>query len=520
MLVLVVLAVVVVVLLLGVVYLLAQRTRLTGEALRQQQHDGAQDAAAVEAEARRLLLEAETRHKEALLEAKEEAMRLRAQADAEIRERTSDLQRQERRIAQKEENLDRKADAYEKRERQIAQREQEAEEARARLEQLRAERMQEIERIAGLTAQEARDLLIAEVEREVRDDANRRLHQIEAEYEDTARRRAREIVSTALQRVTSDVTAETTVTVVPIPSEEMKGRIIGREGRNIRTLEQLTGCDLIIDDTPDAVTLSGFDPVRREVARIALSHLVQDGRIHPTRIEEVVEKAKIEVEASLKSIGETGAVDAGVPSLHPELHKLLGRLRYRMAYGQNLLRHSQETAEIGALLAAEVGAEASVVRRAGLLHDVGKAVDHEIEGSHAAIGAEMAKRYGQPPAVVHAIEAHRGEVEPRTVEAILVQIADTLSASRVGARRESLDHYIKRQEELEQLCESFDGVEKAFAIQAGREVRVIVKPDDVDDIGAMRLARDVSKRIEESLEYPGQIKVTVIRERRTTEIAR
>jgi ribonucrease Y len=486
----------------------------------QRRQENAGSSAALEADARRLLAEAETRQKEALLEAKEEAIRLRTQAEAEIRERTADLQRQERRIAQKEENLERKSDAYEKREQQIAQREQEAEEARARLEQLRAERMQEIERIAGLTAAEARDLLVAEVEREVRDDANRRLHQIEAEYEDTARKRAREIVATALQRVTSDVTSETTVTVVPIPSEEMKGRIIGREGRNIRTLEQLTGCDLIIDDTPDAVTLSGFDPVRREVARIALSHLVQDGRIHPTRIEEVVEKAKIEVEASLKGIGETAAVEAGVPSLHPELHKLLGRLRFRMAHGQNLLRHSQETAEIGALLASEVGADASVVRRACLLHDVGKAVDHEVEGGHAQIGAEMAKRYGQPPSVTHAIEAHRNEVEPRTVEAILVQIADTVSASRTGARREALEHYIKRQEELEQLCESFEGVEKAFAIQAGREVRVIVKPDDVDDLGAMRLARDVSRRIEETLEYPGQIKVTVIRERRATEIAR
>lgn len=519
MLVLIVVLAVVAVLAVAALVVALQRTRTTADALQQRQA-GAQEAAATEAQATRLLLEAEARQKDVLLEAREEAIRLRTQAEAEIRERNSELQRQERRIAQKEENLDRKADAFEKRDRAISVREQEADETRAKIDQLRNERLQEIERISQLTAAEARELLITEVEREVRDDANRRLHQIESEYQDTARRRAREILATALQRVTSDVTAETTVSVVPIPSEDMKGRIIGREGRNIRALEQATGCDLIIDDTPDAVTLSGFDPVRREVARIALGHLVQDGRIHPTRIEEVVEKARIEVEASLKNHGETAAVEAGVPSLHPELHKLLGRLRYRMSYGQNMLKHSEEVAQLGAMLASEIGADVSVVRRAGLLHDVGKAMDQEVEGGHAAIGAEMARRYGQPPAVVHAIEAHRDDVEPRTVEAILLQIADALSASRVGARREALDHYIKRQEELEQLCESFEGVAKAYAIQAGREVRIIVKPEDVDDLGAMRLARDVSRRIEESLEYPGQIKVTVVRETRTTEIAR
>jgi len=519
MLVLIIVLAVVAVLALAVTVIALQRAREAAQAARRPETT-APDLAAVEAEARRILLDAETRQKEALLEAKEEAIRLRTQAEVEIRERTAELQKQERRIAQKEENLERRAEAFERRERQLAQREQELEEARARLEQLRQQRLQEIERIAGLTASEARDLLLAEVEREVREDANRRLHQIEAEYAEQAQRRAREIVATALQRITADVTSETTVTVVPIPSEEMKGRIIGREGRNIRTLEQLTGCDLIIDDTPDAVTLSGFDPIRREVARIALTHLVQDGRIHPTRIEEVVEKAKIEVEASLKSTGETAAVEAGVPSLHPELHKLLGRLRYRLSHGQNLLKHSQETAEIGALLASELGADVSVVRRAGLLHDIGKAIDHEVEGSHAQIGAEMARRYGQPAAVVHAIEAHCDEVPPRTIEAILVQVADALSIARPGARREALEHYIKRLEELERLAESFAGVEKAYAIQAGREVRVIVRPEEIDDLGAMRLARDISRKIEESMEYAGQIKVTVVRETRTTEIAR
>lgn len=519
MLVLIIVLAVVAVLALAVTVIALQRAREAAQAARRPE-TAAPDIAAVEAEARRILLDAETRQKEALLEAKEEAIRLRTQAEVEIRERTAELQKQERRIAQKEENLERRAEAFERRERQLAQREQELEEARARLEQLRQQRLQEIERIAGLTANEARDLLLAEVEREVRADANRRLHQIEAEYAEQAQRRAREIVATALQRITADVTSETTVTVVPIPNEEMKGRIIGREGRNIRTLEQLTGCDLIIDDTPDAVTLSGFDPIRREVARIALTHLVQDGRIHPTRIEEVVEKAKIEVEASLKSTGETAAVEAGVPSLHPELHKLLGRLRYRLSHGQNLLKHSQETAEIGALLASELGADVSVVRRAGLLHDIGKAVDHEVEGSHAQIGAEMARRYGQSSAVVHAIEAHCDEVPPRTIEAILVQVADALSIARPGARREALEHYIKRLEELERLAESFHGVAKAYAIQAGREVRVIVKPEEIDDLGAMRLARDISRKIEESMEYAGQIKVTVVRETRTTETAR
>src|SRR5579875_3502193 len=471
MLVLIIVLAVVAVLALAVTVIALQRAREAAQAARRPETT-APDLAAVEAEARRILLDAETRQKEALLEAKEEAIRLRTQAEVEIRERTAELQKQERRIAQKEENLERRAEAFERRERQLAQREQELEEARARLEQLRQQRLQEIERIAGLTASEARDLLLAEVEREVREDANRRLHQIEAEYAEQAQRRAREIVATALQRITADV------------------------------------------------TLSGFDPIRREVARIALTHLVQDGRIHPTRIEEVVEKAKIEVEASLKSTGETAAVEAGVPSLHPELHKLLGRLRYRLSHGQNLLKHSQETAEIGALLASELGADVSVVRRAGLLHDIGKAIDHEVEGSHAQIGAEMARRYGQPAAVVHAIEAHCDEVPPRTIEAILVQVADALSIARPGARREALEHYIKRLEELERLAESFAGVEKAYAIQAGREVRVIVRPEEIDDLGAMRLARDISRKIEESMEYAGQIKVTVVRETRTTEIAR
>src|SRR5579883_361525 len=519
MLVLVIVLAVVAILAFGAVVVVLQRGRANARLIAE--HAAREEAVrAAEDNARRIVSEAETRQKEILLEAKEEAIRLRTQVELELRERTSDLQRQERRIVQKEENLDRKAEAYERRERQLAQREQEAEAARAQLEELRQQRVQEIERIGQLTSAEARELLMSEVEREVREDAIRRLHQIEAEYAEQAQRRAREIVATALQRVTSDVTAETTVTVVPIPSEEMKGRIIGREGRNIRTLEQLTGCDLIIDDTPDAVTLSGFDPVRREIARIALSHLVQDGRIHPTRIEEVVEKARSEVEASLRGEGEAAAVEAGVPNLHPELMRLLGKLKFRMSMGQNVLKHSLETAQIGALLAAELKADVSVVRRAGLLHDIGKAADHEVEGSHAQIGAELAKRYGMPPAVVHCIEAHKDEVEPRSVEAILVQIADTIAGQRPGARRESLESYVRRLEELEGVANGFEGVRESFAIQAGSEVRVLVKPEQIDELAAMRLARDLSRKIEETMEYPGRIKVTVVRETRAVEYAR
>ncbi len=486
----------------------------------EQQQEREEEIQAAEANAVRIVSEAETRQKELLLEAKEEAIRLRTQAELELRERSNDNQRQERRIVQKEENLDRKLEAYERRDSALTAREQELEEARARLEEVRLQRLQEIERISQLTTQEARDLLIAEVEHEVRDDAVRRMQQIEAEYREQSGRRAREIVATAIQRVTSDVTAETTVSVVSIPSDDMKGRIIGREGRNIRALEQATGCDLIIDDTPDAVTLSGFDPVRREIARVALSHLVQDGRIHPTRIEEVVEKARQEVESSLRGTGEAMAVEAGVPSLHPELLRLLGRLKFRMSNGQNVLKHSVEVAQVGAMIADELGADASVVRRAGLLHDIGKAMDQDVEGSHAAIGAEMAKRYGMPVSVVHCIEAHLNEVEPRTVEATVLQIAEGVCNARPGAKRESLEHYVRRLEELEQLANDFEGVNKAFAIQAGREVRIIVRPEEIDDLGAMRLARDVSRKIEESLEYPGQIKVTVIRETRKVEYAK
>ncbi|HZU78037.1 MAG TPA: ribonuclease Y [Dehalococcoidia bacterium] len=519
MLVLVIVLAVVAILAFGAVVVVLQRGRANARLIAE--HAAREEAVrAAEDNARRIVSEAETRQKEVLLEAKEEAIRLRTQTELELRERGNEVQRQERRIVQKEESLDRKAEAFERRERALAAREQELEETRAKLEELRAQRLAEIERIAQLSSQEARDLLMAEVEREVREDAVRRVQQIEAEYRETANRRAREILVAAIQRVSSDVTAETTVSVVPIPSDDMKGRIIGREGRNIRALEQATGCDLIIDDTPDAVTLSGFDPVRREIARIALGHLVHDGRIHPTRIEEVVEKARQEVEGSLRSQGEAAAVEAGAPSLHPELMRLLGKLKFRLSNGQSVLRHSVETAQVGAMLATELGADVAVVRRAGLLHDIGMAVDQDVEGNHTSISADLAKRYGMPAAVVHCIEAHHGDVEPRSVEAVILQIADSVSRNRPGAQREALEHFVRRLEELESLIGAFDGVDKAFAIQAGREVRVIVRPDEIDDLASMRLARDVSRKIEESLEYPGQIKVTVIRETRNVEYAR
>jgi ribonuclease Y len=476
--------------------------------------------AAVEAEAARIVAEAETRQKELLLEAKEEAIRLKALAERELSERRAEVARQERRLAQREESLDRKADACERRERGLADREVALEQVRTQLEELRQQRLREIERVAELTQAQARELVRAEIEREVREEANRRLRLIEAETKEIADRRAREILATAIQRVAAEVTAETTVTVVPIPSDDMKGRIIGREGRNIRALEHATGCDLIIDDTPDAVTLSGFDPVRREIARVALTRLIQDGRIHPTRIEEVVERARREVEQSLREAGEAAAIEAGCPGLHPEILKIFGRLKYRTSYGQNQLRHAVETARIGAIIAHELGANVEVARRGCLLHDLGKAVDHEVEGTHARIGAELARRYGVPEPVVHCIEAHHEEVEPTTIEAIITMIADAISGGRPGARRESLERYIQRLEALERVANSFAGVEKSFAIQAGREVRIIVKPTEIDDLGAMRLARDVSKKIEESLEYPGQIKVTVVRETRAVEYAK
>ena len=475
---------------------------------------------AAEQTASRILEGAEAKQRETLLEAKEEAIRLRSQAETELKERRNEAVRLERRVVSKEESLDRKTETLDRREQDVTSQHQQVNQQKAELDELRQQQFKEIERVSGLTAGEARELLLEEIDKEIREDAARRLRLIEAETKEKATLRSQEILTETMQRLTTDVVSETTVSVVPIPSDEMKGRIIGREGRNIRALEAATGVDLIIDDTPDVVALASFDPVRREIARVALTRLVLDGRIHPTRVEEMVEKARVEVEETMAAAGEEAAIEAKCAGLHPEILKTFGRLKFRTSYGQNQLKHAVESAHIAGMMAAEMGADVNICRRGALLHDLGKAIDHEVEGTHAILGAELAKRYKVSPAVVHCIEAHHDEVEPETVEAVIVQIADAISGARPGARQETLDHYVQRLEALESVANEFKGVEKAFAIQAGREIRVIVKPDQIDDIEAMRLARDVSKKIEESLEYPGQIKVTVVRETRATEYAR
>jgi ribonuclease Y len=475
---------------------------------------------AAQIEAQRLLAEAQAKEKELLLSAKEEALQIRAQAEQEMKTRRDEVLRLEQRVATREENLDRKLDNLEKREASFTEKEQQQQEIRTQLDELRQVKLAEVERVSGMTTAEARDLLLKELEGEIREEANRIVRTLEAQAKEDADRRSRSILATTMQRFMADVVSETTVSVVPIPSDDMKGRIIGREGRNIRALESATGVDLIIDDTPDAVTLSAFDPVRREIARVALTKLVLDGRIHPTRIEEVVEKAREEVDASIKTAGEQGAIEAGCPGLHPEILRTMGKLRYRTSYGQNQLRHAVETSFIAGMIAEEIGADVNICRRGGLLHDLGKAIDHEVEGTHAMLGGELARRYNINPAVVHCIEAHHEEIPVESTEAIVVMIADAISGSRPGARRETLELYIKRLEQLEGIANGFKGVEKSFAIQAGREIRIIVKPEEIDDLDSMRLARDVSKKIEESMEYPGQIKVTVVRETRASEYAR
>jgi ribonuclease Y len=466
------------------------------------------------------LREVEAQRKEMLLQAKDQSHQIRAEVDAEYRERRAEVQRLERRIQQKEETLDRKLENTEKRERSLQQKERELEVMEARINDIQEARRKELERVAGMTVEQAKSVLLIEIEEEVRIDANRRYREIEAEVKEEADMRIKKVLAIAASRAASEYVPEITVSIVPLPNEEMKGRIIGREGRNIRAIEQATGVDLIIDETPEAITLSAFDPVRREVARRAVTKLIADGRIHPARIEEVVSKAKAEVESQMREEGEKAAFSANVQGLHPDLIKLLGRLMYRTSYGQNQLHHVVEAARIASAIAAEIGADVNVARTATLLHDIGKAVDHEVEGPHAIIGAELAKRLGRSQKIVHAIAAHHNEEEPETVEAWIVQAADALSGGRPGARRDSVEHYIKRLEALEAVANSFEGVEKSFAIQAGREVRMLVKPESIDDLGAMRLARDVAKKIEESLEYPGQIKVTVVRETRAIEYAK
>jgi ribonuclease Y len=464
--------------------------------------------------------EAEAAKREALLEAKEETLRLKNEAERENRERRHELQRTEKRISQKSEAIESKLEAIQKREEGLSRKEAEINNIKMELEKVHAARLVELERVSGLTPEEARELLLAEVEKDIQQDAAKIIRDIEAKAKEEGERRAKDIIALGIQRCAVDQVSETTVSVIPLPNDEMKGRIIGREGRNIRAFENLTGVDLIIDDTPEAVILSSFDPVRREVARLSLERLVLDGRIHPARIEEMVEKAQKDVDRQIWEAGEQAAFEAGVPGLHEELIKLLGRLKFRTSYGQNVLRHSLEVMYMAGVMAGELGVNAVLAKRAGLLHDIGKAVDREMEGPHVAIGLELARKYGEDPEVLHAIAAHHGDEEPTTVEAVLVQAADAISAARPGARRETLEAYIKRLTKLEEIANSFQGVEKAYAVQAGREIRVMVKPERVDDLTIVRLARDVAKKIEGEMEYPGQVKVIIIRETRAVEYAK
>ncbi len=464
--------------------------------------------------------EAETKKKEAILEAKEEVHRLRTDLEKESRERRNEVQRLERRNIQREESLDKKSDVLERKEENLNKKQQDIEMLEASIQDLYTKQREELERLSGLTSDEAKQVLLDEIKKEIKHDAAIMIKEIETKAKEEADKKAREIITYAIQRCAADHVAETTVHVVSLPNDEMKGRIIGREGRNIRTLETLTGVDLIIDDTPEAVILSAFDPIRREVARIALEKLIVDGRIHPARIEEMVEKAKKEVESDIREEGEQATFETGVHGLHSEIIRLLGRLKYRTSYGQNVLKHSIEVSYLAGLMASELGIDPTLAKRCGLLHDIGKAVDHEVEGPHALIGAEIAKKHHESAIVVNAIAAHHGDVELQSLEAILVQAADAISAARPGARRETLEAYIKRLEKLEEIANSYEGVEKSFAIQAGREVRIMIKPEIIDDAGAIELARNLVKRIENELEYPGQIKVNVIRETRAIDYAK
>ena len=463
---------------------------------------------------------AETKKREALLEAKEEAIKTKNEIERESKERRAELQRYEKRVLSKEETLDKKSDALEKKENKLNAKNADLDRQKKELEEIKASHLQELEKISGLTTEQAKEYLLKSVEEDVKHDTAKMIKEMEAQAKEEADKKAKEIIASAIQRCAADHVAETTVSVVNLPNDEMKGRIIGREGRNIRTLETLTGIDLIIDDTPEAVILSGFDPIRREIARIALEKLISDGRIHPARIEEMVEKAKKEVENIIKEYGEQAIFETGVHSLHPELVKLLGRLNYRTSYGQNVLKHSIEVAHIAGIMAAEIGADIRLAKRAGLLHDIGKAVDHEMEGTHVEIGMDLLKRYKESKEVIHAMSTHHGDYEPQTIEAVLVTAADAISAARPGARRETLEAYIKRLEKLEEIANSYDGVDKSYAIQAGREIRIMVKPEKINDEEIHLLARDMTKRIEDELEYPGQIKVSIIRETRAIEYAK
>ena len=477
-----------------------------------------------EAEATRLINEAirggENKKKEMLLEAKDEIHRSRTEYEKEVKERRAELSKQERRLEQKETTLDKKTEAFERKEEELNKRLQKVADTQAKADEVLAAQEAKLEELSGLTQEQAKQYLLESVENEVRHESAMKIKEIEANLKDNAENLAREVIATAIQRCAADHAAETTVSVVPLPNDEMKGRIIGREGRNIRTLETITGVDLIIDDTPEAITVSSFDPVRREIARLALEKLIQDGRIHPTRIEDMVEKARREVDRTIREEGERACYETGVHNLNPELIKILGRQKYRTSYGQNVLNHSMEVSHIAGLLASELGVDVTLAKRAGLLHDLGKSVDHEMEGSHVQLGADLARKYKENPVIVNAIEAHHGDVEPKTIIAVLVQAADAISAARPGARRENVENYIRRLQKLEELTGTWPGVDKAYAIQAGREIRIMVKPEVVTEDNMILLARDIAKKIEQELEYPGQIKVNVIRETKAVEYAK
>jgi ribonuclease Y len=463
---------------------------------------------------------AEAKKRESLLEVKEESIKTKNELDREIKERRSEVQRAERRVEQKESNLDKKLESIERREASFAAKEEEIKKQKAEVAKLNEQRVQELERISGLTSEQAKEFLLKTVEDDVKLDTAKMIKEMETRAKEEAGKKAKDYVVTAIQKCAADHVSETTISVVPLPNDEMKGRIIGREGRNIRTLETLTGVDLIIDDTPEAVILSGFDPIRREVARIALEKLIVDGRIHPARIEEMVEKAQKEVDTMIREEGEAATLEVGIHGIHPELVRLLGRMKFRTSYGQNALKHSIEVAQIAGLLAGEVGVDVRTAKRAGLLHDIGKSVDHDMEGSHIQIGVDLCRKYKETPLIINAVEAHHGDVEPQSLIACLVQAADTISAARPGARRETLETYSNRLQQLEDITNGFKGVDKSFAVQAGREVRVMVVPEQISDADMVILARDISKQIESELEYPGQIKVNVIRESRVTEYAK
>ena len=485
---------------------------------------GEREIGSAETEATRIINEAirsgESRKKEMLLEAKDEIHKSRTEHEKEMKERKAEISKQERRLQQKEDTLDKKSDAYERKEEELNRRLAKVAETQAAADEIKQQQQQTLEQISGLTQEQAKEYLLKSVESDVRHESAMKIKEIEQQLKDEAEDKAREIISTAIQRCAADHAAEVTVSVVALPNDEMKGRIIGREGRNIRTLETITGVDLIIDDTPEAITVSSFDPVRREIARLALEKLIADGRIHPTRIEDMVEKAKKEVDRTIREEGERACYETGIHNLNPELVKILGRQKYRTSYGQNVLNHSIEVAHIAGLMASELGVDVALAKRAGLLHDLGKAIDHEVEGSHVQLGADLVRKYKENPVVVNAVEAHHGDVEPKTVIAVLVQAADAISAARPGARRENVENYIRRLQKLEELTGSYPGVEKAYAIQAGREVRIMVKPEVVTEDNMIILARDIAKKIEAELEYPGQIKVNVIRETKAVEFAK